>query len=146
MINPLAEGREVSLELDTVDLAVSIDLRATRQIVINLLSNAIKFSHPKGKVRVIGRRVDDAFFAIDVKDEGIGIPPDKIGEVTRPFYQVDGGINRAHGGAGLGLAIASQLAAVLGGRLEIESELGRGTRASVILPIQPNSARSEASA
>jgi signal transduction histidine kinase len=146
MINPLAEEREVSLELDAADLTVSIDLRATRQIVINLLSNAIKFSHAKNKVQVIGRRVDDAFFAIDVKDQGIGIPPDKIGEVTQPFFQVDGGLNRAHGGAGLGLAIASQLAAVLNGRLEIESELGHGTRASVILPIQPKSARSGGSA
>ena len=138
MIVPLAESRGISVRWDASDVVLAVDVRATRQILINLLSNAVKFSAESGVIQITGRSGDEGFVVIDVIDQGIGIPADKITEITRPFYQIDDGLNRSHDGAGLGLAIASQLVSLLGGRMDIHSELGKGTRVSVMLPLHPH--------
>ncbi|MGD9538678.1 MAG: response regulator [Alphaproteobacteria bacterium] len=140
MITPIAESRGIAVNARADDLALSLDVRATKQILINLLSNAVKFSVDGGTVEIAGSRGKDGFAVIEVSDSGVGIPADKISEVTRPFYQVDDGLSRTHEGTGLGLAIASQLLALLGGRLEIESRIGEGTRVAVHLPLEPKTA------
>lgn len=137
MVIPLAEGRGVAVRWDASDIVLNSDVRALRQILINLVTNAVKFSSKGGNVRISDRRGDDQTVIIEVADQGIGIPADKISEVTRPFYQVEDGLKRSHEGTGLGLAIASQLIGLLGGRLDIQSEPGKGTRVRVILPGQP---------
>jgi signal transduction histidine kinase len=135
MIAPLASQRGVQVSWAAAPLTLETDQRSIRQILINLLSNAVKFTAAGRAVRIDARALAANRVGISVSDEGIGIPKDKLADVTRPFFQVDDGTNRAHEGVGLGLAIAARLAALLGGRLEIESELGRGTRVSIVLPV-----------
>ena len=73
---------------------------------------------------------------IDVEDTGIGIPPDELPRLFRPFAQVDTGLTRRHGGTGLGLYISRRLATMLGGHIEVASEPGVGSTFSVVLPLE----------
>jgi signal transduction histidine kinase/AmiR/NasT family two-component response regulator len=105
-----------------------------RQILFNLCSNALKFTE-KGEVRVtaVGAR---AGLQLEVKDTGIGIPAEKIGQLFQSFTQVDATTTRRFGGSGLGLAISRRLAELMGGFIEVESELGKGSAFTVRLPIE----------
>jgi CheY-like chemotaxis protein len=102
-----------------------------RQILNNLVGNAIKFT-PAGEivVRVESAGVPDATgcaLRIEVRDTGIGIPPDKLDVIFESFRQADNSTSRVYGGTGLGLAISSRLVEQMGGSLSVESELGRGS-------------------
>jgi PAS domain S-box-containing protein len=101
-----------------------------RQILFNLVGNAVKFTE-RGEIAVkagLASRVGDRLILLfTVADTGIGIPEDKIEYIFRPFTQVDGSSTRKYGGAGLGLGIASKLIEAMGGHIQVESELGRGT-------------------
>ena len=110
------------------------DQRAMRQILLNLLSNAIKFTPEGGAIHVGLEKNSDGNLTLYVRDNGAGIPQEKLSEVMEPFAQVGDAIAREHGGTGLGLSITRSLAEMHGGSLELESELGRGTRVAVILP------------
>ncbi len=106
------------------------DLTRVRQILINLLGNAVKFTN-EGSVLLSasGSRLEsgewDLHFA--VKDTGIGIPPDRVDAVFRPFEQADNSSTRRFGGTGLGLAISRSLVEMMGGRIWVESEVGVGS-------------------
>ncbi|MDP3179880.1 MAG: response regulator, partial [Spirochaetaceae bacterium] len=109
------------------------DGRKLRQIIYNLLSNAVKFTPPGGSVSVEVRRVDEQVeFA--VVDSGIGISPEGRSRLFQPFVQLDGGIARRFEGTGLGLVLVKNLAELHGGTVEVESEVGRGSRFWVRLP------------
>lgn len=95
------------------------------QIVINLLSNAIKFT-PKGKIELSISEKNE-FLEIVVKDDGIGIPNDKLEYIFDRFKQVDGSTKRKYGGTGLGLAICKELALLLEGSISVKSELDKGS-------------------
>lgn len=102
-----------------------------RQILINLLGNAIKFTH-QGEVvvRVTREAVagqGDVLLQFSIRDTGIGIPRDRQEKIFKPFTQSDGSTTRTYGGTGLGLSISSQLVQLMGGRLWVESEPGRGS-------------------
>ena len=101
-----------------------------RQVLTNLLGNAIKFSH-RGevalRVNALTHAGDHVRLRIDVADQGIGIPADKLDHIFEAFSQADASTTRQYGGTGLGLAISSQLVAAMGGRLGVESEVGRGS-------------------
>jgi signal transduction histidine kinase len=96
-----------------------------RQILINLIDNAVKFTH-QGEVAV-RVRFDSDQLLFDIADTGIGIPKDRQQQIFEPFVQVDGSSTRRYGGTGLGLAIASQLTHLMGGKIWLDSEVGRGT-------------------
>jgi PAS domain S-box-containing protein len=102
-----------------------------RQVLLNLVSNAIKFTE-QGEVVVDVAAGPlsggEATLKFTVSDTGIGIPREKLWKIFGPFVQVDASITRRYGGTGLGLAIASQLVELMGGRIWIESEVGRGSR------------------
>jgi signal transduction histidine kinase len=72
---------------------------------------------------------------VDIIDTGIGIPPDELPRLFRPFAQVDTGLTRRHGGTGLGLYISRRLATLLGGHIEVESAPGAGSTFTVVLPL-----------
>ncbi len=115
------------------------DPRATRQIAVNLLSNSIKFTDPGGMIAVTARATDDgANVEFAVRDTGRGIAPDDLVRVGRPFVQVGDAYRSEVKGTGLGLAISRTFCAGMGGTLQIESELGRGTTVTVKLPAGKN--------
>ncbi|WP_010587131.1 hybrid sensor histidine kinase/response regulator [Schlesneria paludicola] len=135
-LRPLAmRAHEKGLEL-TCDIADEVpDLHMAdpvrlRQILINLIGNAVKFT-AQGEVgltvTVESHLNDAAVLHFDVSDTGIGIPPEKLAKVFEPFSQADGSTTRRFGGTGLGLTISAQLVEMMGGRVWIESHVGRGS-------------------
>jgi PAS domain S-box-containing protein len=104
-----------------------------RQITVNLVGNALKFTEV-GEVRV-ELREDGDDVVIAVSDTGIGIPEARQGALFEPFEQVEASTARRFGGTGLGLAISRRLASAMGGRIDFESEVGRGSRFEVHLPL-----------
>ncbi|MDW8051973.1 MAG: ATP-binding protein [Armatimonadota bacterium] len=109
-----------------------------RQIVANFLSNAIKFTH-EGTVTllVLPSPVYPQGVWIGVRDTGIGIPEDKLETIFEAFTQADSSTTRKYGGTGLGLAICRRLAELMGGRIGVESEVGKGSLFYVDLPLPP---------
>jgi two-component system, sensor histidine kinase and response regulator len=102
-----------------------------RQVLTNLIGNAIKFTE-HGYIRltvgVDDRRTGQVRLRFSVSDTGIGIAPEKHGTIFEEFSQADGSMTRRFGGTGLGLTISSTLVALMGGRLEVESDPGAGSR------------------
>ncbi|MGE0119851.1 MAG: sensor histidine kinase [Dongiaceae bacterium] len=107
--------------------------RRIKQILINLLSNAVKFT-PSGSIAVGLRREPDDDLAITVTDTGIGIRREDFDVIMAPFGQADTGLNRKFEGTGLGLPLTKAFVEMHGGRLALDSELGKGTVATVTLP------------
>jgi PAS domain S-box-containing protein len=108
------------------------DRRRVEQILLNLISNAIKFTE-QGYVRLRGEvRGND--IVIDVRDSGIGIKQEDMGLLFNAFQQIESGITRKYDGTGLGLSICEKLAHLLGGEIRVESEWGKGSTFSLILP------------
>jgi CheY-like chemotaxis protein/HPt (histidine-containing phosphotransfer) domain-containing protein len=126
-----AKGLELASDIgrDVPDALVG-DAGRLRQVILNLMGNAIKFTD-QGEVilRVAPDLVDAdrAQLHFSVTDTGIGIPPHMHGRIFEAFRQADSSITRTHGGTGLGLAIASRLVELMGGRLWVESQVGRGS-------------------
>ncbi|MGJ7610221.1 MULTISPECIES: sensor histidine kinase [unclassified Variovorax] len=111
------------------------DDRKLSQILRNFISNALKFT-PHGEVRVTAMRVGDDEVRFSVADTGIGIAPENHAAVFDDFSQVDSPVQKRLRGTGLGLSLSRQLAVLLGGRVELASELGKGSVFSVTLPVQ----------
>jgi PAS domain S-box-containing protein len=105
------------------------------QVMANLISNAVKFSPAKGEVEISVTR-EPPFFRITVTDHGTGIPEEFRGRIFQKFWQADSSDSRKQGGTGLGLAITKALVEHHNGRISFESEVGRGTRFHVDLPIE----------
>ena len=106
-----------------------------RQIAINLISNALKFTAEDGVVEIAIERTLDGVDLI-VRDNGSGIPPDKLQMIMEPFGQAESTYARVHGGVGLGLPIVKSLTELHGGRLSLTSDVGKGTVACVHLPLE----------
>ena len=104
------------------------------QILVNLLSNAVKFTAPGGTVRLTIEQPFHQGITFRVEDTGIGMSPDQIPIALAPFGQVGNSLTRQHDGVGLGLPLTKRLVELHGGTIEIDSEPGKGTIASVHLP------------
>ena len=134
---PMAVQKHIALELEVAPecpIALETDSQRLRQILRNLLSNALKFTM-QGRVRLkIGVPEACKDISFTVEDTGIGIPKYKQEIIFEPFRQADGTTNRRFGGTGLGLSISRELAAMLGGRIELSSEPGVGSTFTLVLP------------
>ncbi|WP_448591675.1 response regulator, partial [Thermoflexus hugenholtzii] len=108
------------------------DPQRARQVLLNLVSNAAKFTD-QGFIAVRAW-ADESFVTIAVQDTGIGIPKEKQEEIFQEFTQVESGTTRRYGGTGLGLAIARRLVELMGGRIWVESEVGKGSTFFFTLP------------
>ncbi len=137
VIEPLATRKGLALDVVACDPPARIptDPDKVRQILINLAGNAVKFTD-EGSVRVRVERHPDGV-ALSVADTGPGIRPDERERLFRPFEQLQSGFSRPHGGTGLGLYLSGQYAALLGGRIEVESEEGAGSTFTLVLPSHP---------
>jgi len=141
IVRPMAEKKGLELKTQTApEIGVfESDSRRIEQILINLLNNAVKFTN-RG-----GISVDTGFgpypyhaprtaLRISIADTGIGIKPEELETLFQPFHQIDSGLTREHEGTGLGLAICRRLAELLGGEIRAESEWGKGSTFTLILP------------
>ncbi len=116
------------------DLAIVADRRRLTQIVLNLASNAVKFTPEGGHVELACEDRGEQGVRLCVRDDGIGIEPEDQQRIFEPFVQLDAGLDRRHGGAGLGLLLVRDLTALHGGRIEVRSEPGEGSCFYVELP------------
>jgi signal transduction histidine kinase len=135
-MRPMAEQAAVRLQVAGPDATVLADPGRVVQAITNLLGNAIKFSPPDATVWVAAesRRRE---VLVRVKDQGRGIPPDKLETIFGRFEQVDSSDARDQGGSGLGLAICRSIIEQHGGRIWVESTLGEGSTFSFTLPLLP---------
>jgi signal transduction histidine kinase/CheY-like chemotaxis protein/HPt (histidine-containing phosphotransfer) domain-containing protein len=144
MLRPAATARGLALALevspDVPECLFGDDVRL-RQVLVNLVCNAVKFTE-RGAVtlRIMAGAGGDHAVAFRVEDTGLGMTPQVLARLFRPFEQADGGITRSHGGTGLGLAISKQIVAAMGGDLVVESEPGRGSVFSFALALPSASA------
>ena len=127
-------GSEIRIESEPSLPAVTGDRNEVLQLVDNLLGNALRYGRAGTPVRVRMQR-EDAMVRLTVSDEGEGIAPEHIPRITERFYRVDASRSRALGGTGLGLAIVKHIVERHRGRLKIESVVGKGTDAHVLLPV-----------
>ncbi len=162
IIREKAAARHINLAMDAPEELGSIrsDARKVKQIVYNLLSNAVKFTSERGEVTLRAERVPRAevgrlsessmgrsfpladsefteFLKITVTDSGMGISPDGLELLYKPFSQIDSGLARKFEGTGLGLAMVKLLADLHAGAVAVESEVGKGSRFTVWLPFRP---------
>ena len=128
-----AVGRGVQLETATNSTTINGDPEAMRQIFTNLFDNALRHTPAGGRIRVATERAGEAT-VVRVSDTGSGIPAEHLPRIFERFYRVDPGRSRQEGGTGLGLAIVKHLVEAHGGRVEAESELGRGTTILLYFP------------
>lgn len=125
---------KVTLEAPPRPTQIIGDVRRIRQIIVNLLSNAVKFTPEAGNIALCVGQVESGDVFVEVRDDGIGIRPEDIALALTPFGRVQEAGAPRQDGAGLGLPLVKALAEAHGGRFELTSAPGEGTRARVLLP------------
>ena len=137
MVRPAATRKNVALSL-AVDPAVTVvdaDQRRMKQILVNLLSNAVKFTNDGGSVSLtVTGRAEAGEVRFAVRHTGIGIAEADFPRLFTPFVQLDSGLDRQHGGTGLGLVLTRRMAELHGGSIAVASQVGVGSTFTVILP------------
>lgn len=139
ILSEKAKSQELALNLDMgpqTEIEFETDERKLKQIMFNLLSNAIKFTSGGGIVQVIVRKPDDNTIEISVADTGIGIKQEDMPKLFQEFTQLRNGLENKSVGTGLGLALTKKLVDVLGGKITVESEYGKGTTFRFTLPVR----------
>jgi signal transduction histidine kinase/CheY-like chemotaxis protein len=134
----LAQQKGLALDLciaPSVPRFAYTDAARIRQLIMNVCGNAIKFT-VEGVVSINASYVDNRL-ALSIKDTGVGIPQASLEEIFQPFAQVESSADRRFGGSGLGLSIVKRLVVLLGGDIDVESELGVGTEFKLALPMEP---------
>lgn len=131
-----AEKKKISLSRHETpsSLAIRADRSYLEQILINLLDNAIKYTLEGGRVIVSAAEKDSRDIQFSIEDNGIGIPKEDLSRIFERFYRVDKGRSKELGGTGLGLSIVKHLVQVHGGKVWVESQLGKGSTFYFILP------------
>ncbi|MGC9941738.1 MAG: ATP-binding protein [Verrucomicrobiota bacterium] len=133
-LNSRAEDKEVVLENELPVFLGLVDSNRIDQVLANLVDNAIKYGRVQGKVVVGGKKIDGEKIEIYVRDDGPGIPQESLDRVFERFYRVDKARSRDQGGTGLGLSIVKHIVQAHGGKVWVESELGKGATFYFTLP------------
>ncbi|MFQ5737281.1 MAG: ATP-binding protein, partial [Thermodesulfobacteriota bacterium] len=143
IVRPMAHERSITIESKTVPASPKLraDKGKFKQIMLNLLSNAVKFNVEGGTISVDWEIVEEAegmnmerFLVFKIKDTGIGIKDEDKDKLFKEFEQIDSSLTREYGGTGLGLVLTRRLVELHGGRIWVESELGKGSAFFVKLP------------
>ncbi|MDY6992841.1 MAG: response regulator, partial [Pseudomonadota bacterium] len=126
---------QVSSTLDTTFDMIQADERRLKQILVNLLDNAVKFTPERGHIELeVNGNAEHNIVEFHVRDSGMGIAPADMEHLFDAFVQLDGGLNRAHEGTGLGLSLVYQLTQLHGGSVSVSSQVGQGSCFTVTLP------------
>jgi signal transduction histidine kinase len=139
LTRPLFDKRQIDFQMELADDLPMLhsDPGKLRQILYNLLSNASKYTPDNGRVRMTGEAFDGGSqVRLVVTDNGPGIAPEHHDRIFEKFRQLDSSVTREHSGTGLGLAITRDLTHMLGGKIRLESEVGRGSTFIVELPVE----------
>ncbi|MFZ5354472.1 MAG: sensor histidine kinase [Bacillota bacterium] len=126
-------SKGIRLEYEGGNLSIYADRDKLSQILVNLISNALKYTQNGGSVQISDKSLDNKAI-ITVEDNGTGISKEDLPHIFERFYRADKSRNRDTGGSGIGLAIAKTLAEAHGGSISVESEAGRGTKFTLVLP------------
>ena len=136
----LGQEREIDVIMGTIQPAtVRGDELRLRELILNLVDNAVKYSHPCGKVE-IDLRVEGATARLAVRDYGIGIPQDAHKQIFDRFFRTDDARAHTKKGTGLGLAICAWIAEAHHGHIDVQSEVGKGSTFTLVLPLAPAAA------
>jgi signal transduction histidine kinase len=134
-VETLAQEKGLAFSLGPMDsLTVKGDRLKLRQLFLNILDNAIRYTPSGGTVSGILVR-KNGNVCVSISDTGIGIPTEDLPLIFERFYRVDKARSRSEGGMGLGLAIADSIARLHGGKIEVESQVGKGSTFHIILPM-----------
>jgi signal transduction histidine kinase len=135
-LRPLLSGETTQLVFEDASALPELETDEAKvaQILRNFISNALKFTEG-GEVRVAAREAGPGWMELAVTDTGIGIGPDDLARIFEDFAQVDGALQRRRRGTGLGLPLSRRLAELVGGRVEVRSQVGRGSTFTLSLPI-----------
>jgi PAS domain S-box-containing protein len=137
LINPLAQKKKlkVSFMLDNAVTTIHADERLLKRVLVSLLSNAVKFTPEGGRIGLeVESDADHQVVRFTVWDTGIGIAEEDMERLFQPFVQLDSRLSRKYEGTGLGLSLVYRLVELLGGSISVESEVGKGSRFTVLLP------------
>jgi PAS domain S-box-containing protein len=136
MLRSAASGKQLALtsEVSPQVEDLVIDPAKLKQIIYNYLSNAIKFTPAGGAVSIRALPEDDDRFRLEVRDSGMGIAPERIGELFVEFKQLEAGLGKKHQGTGLGLALTKKIVEAQGGRVGVSSAVGAGSTFVAVLP------------
>jgi len=133
-IKPQLEKYGIGLQIEVAPHMLFIERDLFMLLCTNLLDNAIKASKPGGRIYLSGYIAEDIQYALEIRDEGLGIAKDDIPKIFEPFFVVDKARTKANHGAGLGLAICAEIVRLHEGRIEIVSQLGKGTTVRIAFP------------
>jgi two-component system cell cycle sensor histidine kinase PleC len=137
LVRTRAESAGLALSVALSELPdVEADYRAVKQVLLNLLSNSIKFTPRGGRIVIAGEHLDGGRVKVSVRDTGVGIAPEDLARLARPFEQIESQLSKTQQGTGLGLALTKSLVELHGGALELASAPGQGTTASFAIPIR----------
>ncbi|WP_243153398.1 sensor histidine kinase [Senegalia massiliensis] len=137
-LKPISEEKNIELNyIEKAKIQLNIDKNKIQQAIINIIHNAIKYTHENGNVDVI-LYSDNKNAIIEIKDNGIGIPEKDLEHIFERFYRVDKARTRNTGGTGLGLSIANQIITLHQGNIEVKSEINKGTKFYIKLPLDNN--------
>lgn len=126
VMEPLAQEKNITLASNLSPVEASIDAGAIQQALVNLLDNAIKFS-PTGSTVETSLSMDDRFWKLSVRDEGLGIPKEEQGRIFERFYRLGDELRRETQGTGIGLSLVKAIAEAHGGRVVLDSAVGKGS-------------------
>ncbi|MBI5964404.1 MAG: PAS domain S-box protein [Chloroflexi bacterium] len=136
-IKHLAEKKSITVEYSSSPAASTIlaDPKRLKQILVNLLNNAVKFTPENGTIKLTVRdQAKEGLMRFSISDTGIGITPENLQRLFKPFVQVDSSLSRQNEGTGLGLTLVKKLVEMHGGSVDVESEVGAGSQFSFTLP------------
>ena len=125
---------QIKIGLDPEFDEVTLDRNRFKQVLYNLFSNAVKFTDEGGSVEVVTTKIDHNRFRLVVADTGIGIKPEDLKRLFKQFEQINSGQRRGQG-TGLGLALTRRIVELQSGSIDVESEFGKGTRFTIVLPM-----------
>ncbi|WP_394334660.1 sensor histidine kinase [Methanohalophilus portucalensis] len=142
ILYPLADEKSIAIHIENQSdtKLLTVDELKFKQILYNLLNNSIKFTNPGGNIDVIINEIN-GWLHISIKDNGRGIPEDKIKAIFLPFHQLDQYETRTYGGTGLGLALVKRYIEMHGGQIDVESEVEKGSTFHLAIPIKEHGVR-----